>query len=128
GLAHGRDGTVLHGAGVARRLWRCAPGTAYRLATHAPARRCPARPDRIRSVTACGHIAQAHATFGYTGRMNDPAPAMNDEVLQLYPPPTQGVPLSRLYLEHPLHRISGSESGLVYSNFVSSLDGRIALP
>lgn len=60
--------------------------------------------------------------------MNDPDPAMNDEVLQLYPPPTQGVPLSRLYLEHPLHRISGSESGLVYSNFVSSLDGRIALP
>ena len=53
---------------------------------------------------------------------------MNDEILQLYPPPTQGLPLNRLYLEHPLHRISGSESGLVYSNFVSSLDGRIALP
>jgi riboflavin biosynthesis pyrimidine reductase len=53
---------------------------------------------------------------------------MSDALLQLYPLPTDRLPLTRLYLDHPLHRIAASESGLVYSNFVTSLDGRIALP
>lgn len=33
-----------------------------------------------------------------------------------------------MYLEHPLHRIIEDTTPLVYSNFISSLDGRIALP
>lgn len=53
---------------------------------------------------------------------------MNGDLLQLYPPPTDSLPLMRLYLEHPLHRITEAAAPLVYSNFVTSLDGRIALP
>lgn len=53
---------------------------------------------------------------------------MNGDLLQLYPPPTDSLPLTRLYLEHPLHRIADAATPLVYSNFVTSLDGRIALP
>lgn len=53
---------------------------------------------------------------------------MQGDLLQLYPPPTDSLPLQRLYLDHPLHRISESSEPLVYSNFVTSLDGRIALP
>ena len=53
---------------------------------------------------------------------------MTDDLLQLYPLPTERLPLTGVYLDHPLHRIAASESGLVYSNFVTSLDGRIALP
>ena len=36
--------------------------------------------------------------------------------------------MARLYLQHPLHRLSDEPAPLVYSNFVTSLDGRIALP
>lgn len=53
---------------------------------------------------------------------------MNGDLLQLYPPPTESLPLTGLYLEHPLHRIQADAKPLVYSNFVTSLDGRIALP
>ncbi len=49
-----------------------------------------------------------------------------DAVIQLYPLPTQSRPLSGLYLSHNLrqHR----RETFVYSNFVASLDGRIAIP
>ncbi|MBI5461402.1 MAG: dihydrofolate reductase family protein [Gammaproteobacteria bacterium] len=50
------------------------------------------------------------------------------DLLQLYPPPTTSLPLERLYLEHPLHRLVDDATALVYSNFITSLDGRIALP
>lgn len=53
---------------------------------------------------------------------------MHGELLQLYPPPHASLPLARLYLQHPLHRIAESDAPLVYANFVTSLDGRIALP
>ncbi len=53
---------------------------------------------------------------------------MNGDLLQLYPPPHASLPLPRLYLEHPLHRLCADASPLVYSNFITSLDGRIALP
>lgn len=36
--------------------------------------------------------------------------------------------MTQLYLTHPLHRIAEHTAPLVYSNFVTSLDGRIALP
>lgn len=53
---------------------------------------------------------------------------MHGDLLQLYPPPTDSLPLQRLYLEHPLHHIHSEPDGLVYSNFVTSLDGRVAVP
>lgn len=53
---------------------------------------------------------------------------MHGELLQLYPPPHASLPLARLYLQHPLHRIADESAPLVYANFVTSLDGRIALP
>lgn len=57
---------------------------------------------------------------------------MNDEngfVTQLYPLPGIERPLTGLYLAHDLrqyHAVSGQ--AFVYSNFVASLDGRIAIP
>lgn len=53
---------------------------------------------------------------------------MPNDLLQLYPPPTTGLPLARLYLDHPLHRLVADPTPLVYGNFITSLDGRIALP
>jgi riboflavin biosynthesis pyrimidine reductase len=53
---------------------------------------------------------------------------MHGELLQLYPLPNLSLPLARLYLHHPLHRIADAAEPLVYANFVTSLDGRIALP
>ncbi len=56
---------------------------------------------------------------------------MHGDLLQLFPitsPESTHLPLARLYLTHPLHRIAEHPAPLVYSNFVTSLDGRIALP
>jgi riboflavin biosynthesis pyrimidine reductase len=54
---------------------------------------------------------------------------MHDRLLQLYPPPSVERALAGLYLNHELHRASGPP-GLpyIYTNFISSLDGRISLP
>lgn len=50
-------------------------------------------------------------------------------VTQLYPLPAQDQPLHGLYLGHDLRRLAaGRGRPLVYSNFVASLDGRIAVP
>ncbi len=50
-------------------------------------------------------------------------------VVQLFPPPSRSLPLKGLYLKHELHLI-GQKSGraFVYANFITSLDGRIAIP
>lgn len=48
-------------------------------------------------------------------------------VFQLYPPPHQEHSVIGLYLKHCVHDLGTSESPFVYANFVSSLDGRIAL-
>lgn len=56
---------------------------------------------------------------------------MQEELLQLFPPPAPNaaqLALARLYLQHPLHRLTEETAPLVYTNFVASLDGRIALP
>ncbi|RMD69716.1 MAG: hypothetical protein D6819_06220 [Gammaproteobacteria bacterium] len=45
-------------------------------------------------------------------------------VLRLYPPPHERLPLRGLYLTHDLHRQGKT---CLYTNFISSLDGRIAL-
>jgi riboflavin biosynthesis pyrimidine reductase len=53
---------------------------------------------------------------------------MGTTVLQLFPTPGGSLPLEGLYLAHELHRKAEAEKPFVYSNFVASLDGRIALP
>lgn len=52
---------------------------------------------------------------------------MNEKVLRLYPLPGLECDLHGLYLRHRLHELGSSESPFVYANFVTSLDGRIAL-
>ena len=49
------------------------------------------------------------------------------KVLCLYPVPTRECDLEGLYLEHPLDHGDGSGRPFVYTNFISSLDGRIAV-
>jgi riboflavin biosynthesis pyrimidine reductase len=51
-----------------------------------------------------------------------------DSVQQLYPQPARELPLRGLYLAHDLRQFSTTTTPLVYTNFISSLDGRIALP
>ena len=54
---------------------------------------------------------------------------MNDNLIRLYPLPSQEVPLVGLYLDHDLRRFAERLGRpFVYSNFVTSLDGRIAIP
>ena len=43
------------------------------------------------------------------------------------PAPCEDLPLAGLYLQHHLHRRGSSGQPFVYSNFITSLDGRIAL-
>ena len=52
---------------------------------------------------------------------------MTEHLLQLYPQPTVEVPLCGLYLAHNLHQLGSRQRPLVYANFLTSLDGRIAL-
>jgi riboflavin biosynthesis pyrimidine reductase len=50
-------------------------------------------------------------------------------VLRLYPLPSHERPLEGLHLEHNLRHCSqGSGKTFVYGNFITSLDGRIAIP
>ncbi len=53
---------------------------------------------------------------------------LHPDVTRLLPAPVQSLPLPGLYLAHQLHTraVSGAPP-MVYSNFVSSLDGRIAI-
>lgn len=50
-------------------------------------------------------------------------------ILRLFPPPSRSLPLKGLYLKHELH-LKGGKSGraFVYANYITSLDGRIAIP
>lgn len=52
---------------------------------------------------------------------------MASQILQLYPQPCREVPLRGLYLSHRLHTLGSQTSPFVYANFLSSLDGRIAI-
>ena len=48
---------------------------------------------------------------------------------QLYPLPPQELPLKGAYLAHRLWQVGQARGrALVYGNFVTSLDGRIAIP
>ncbi|MDP7536877.1 MAG: dihydrofolate reductase family protein [Methylococcales bacterium] len=52
---------------------------------------------------------------------------MTNPLLQLYPRPHQEVSLAGIYLQQQLHTLGSSQKPFVYANFLSSLDGRIAL-
>lgn len=53
--------------------------------------------------------------------MSDPT------VLKLYPPPHHECAVEGLYLEHPMDHPEQRDEPFVYTNFISSLDGRIAV-
>lgn len=55
------------------------------------------------------------------------APSM-EQVLRLFPTPAEHVPLQGLYLREPFAPPSGASRCFVYTNFIASLDGRVALP
>ncbi|MGZ4995668.1 MAG: RibD family protein [Methylobacter sp.] len=46
---------------------------------------------------------------------------------RFYPAPCEKVAIKGLYLAHQLHKLGSSELPFVYANFLSSLDGRIAV-
>lgn len=52
---------------------------------------------------------------------------MTKKVFRLFPPPFEEVVLEGLYLQLNLHRQGTPDSPFVYANFLTSLDGRIAL-
>lgn len=52
---------------------------------------------------------------------------MSEKLLGLYPDPCKKDTLKGLYLAHRLHTLGSTKTPFVYANFLSSLDGRIAL-
>ena len=52
---------------------------------------------------------------------------MQTPVTRLYPAPGGEYPLQGLYLKHQLHIKGQADAPFVYSNFITSLDGRISL-
>ena len=57
-----------------------------------------------------------------------PWPVMQPTLTRLYPPPGMEIPLQGLYLEHRLHTRGAAGKPFLYSNFITTLDGRIAVP
>jgi riboflavin biosynthesis pyrimidine reductase len=53
--------------------------------------------------------------------------SMQNNLLRLYPPSGEKYAISGLYLAHQIHTLGSKECPFVYANFLSSLDGRIAL-
>ncbi|MFA5018022.1 MAG: dihydrofolate reductase family protein [Methylobacter sp.] len=53
--------------------------------------------------------------------------SIQKKLLRFYPDPCEEVSIKGLYLTHQLHKRGTAESPFVYANFLSSLDGRIAL-
>ena len=52
---------------------------------------------------------------------------MQKNLLRLYPQSGRKTAITGLYLAHQVHRLGTTKSPFVYANFLSSLDGRIAL-
>ncbi len=52
---------------------------------------------------------------------------MPKKLLCLYPKPCENSTLKGLYLAHNIHKLGTAETPFVYANFLSSLDGRIAV-
>ena len=60
-------------------------------------------------------------------RVDNPSPPAGGEVVQLFPPPTRVRSLRGLYLNERLPVPARAAPAFVYANFVTSLDGRIAV-
>jgi riboflavin biosynthesis pyrimidine reductase len=52
---------------------------------------------------------------------------MTSRILRLYPGPPQESALAGIYLAHKLHTLGSADAPFIYGDFVSSLDGRIAI-
>ena len=52
---------------------------------------------------------------------------VNQTIFRLYPPPFEAISLQGLYLQLGLHHQGSTVAPFVYANFLTSLDGRIAL-
>ncbi|GJL71219.1 MAG: hypothetical protein NMNS01_04180 [Nitrosomonas sp.] len=52
---------------------------------------------------------------------------MNSPIIQLYPHPVRERPLKGTYLAHNVRRFASGNRAFVYTNFITSLDGRIAV-
>ncbi len=52
---------------------------------------------------------------------------MSKNILRLQPAPSEKVGLHGLYLDHQLHQLGTAQRPFVYANFLSSIDGRIAI-
>ncbi|GJL75444.1 dihydrofolate reductase family protein [Nitrosomonas sp.] len=52
---------------------------------------------------------------------------MNGSIIKLYPQPAGEQPLKGTYLAHDLRQFTAENRAFVYTNFVASLDGRIAV-
>jgi riboflavin biosynthesis pyrimidine reductase len=52
---------------------------------------------------------------------------MSKTITRLFPTPSQEIELKGLYLSQRLHQIGSPENPFVYANFLTSLDGRIAV-
>jgi len=52
---------------------------------------------------------------------------LHNTVTRLYPAPYKSIHLEGLYLDHRLHQRGQDDGPYVYSNFITSLDGRIAV-
>ncbi|WP_174625904.1 RibD family protein [Candidatus Methylobacter favarea] len=52
---------------------------------------------------------------------------MHTNLLRLYPQPCEQASIEGLYLAHQIHTLGTTDLPFVYANFLSSLDGRIAL-
>ena len=54
---------------------------------------------------------------------------MTESITRIYPSPVREMPLEGAYLAHELRAYAGrSDKPYVYSNFIASIDGRIAIP
>ena len=53
---------------------------------------------------------------------------MEQPIFQLYPQPYAECMLKGLYLAHDVRQFANAASPYIYANFVTSLDGRIAIP
>ncbi|MBN1238662.1 MAG: dihydrofolate reductase family protein [Gammaproteobacteria bacterium] len=54
--------------------------------------------------------------------------AEGENLLRIFPGPGEQAPLKGLYLREPFAPPAGRSKSFVYTNFISSLDGRISLP
>jgi riboflavin biosynthesis pyrimidine reductase len=77
-----------------------------------------------RAQSAAGAWRAHHALLLAPGALQS---AMAARMLRLYPGPLQEAAVEGAYLGHALHRLGSAARPFVYADFVSSLDGRIAL-